>query len=270
MPFFVGVFEPLLDLIDARTLQRNKDIIQNYKLILQKIPLFSESSAKDLDDFKLELDTVLQFSNQLADNVPEEVGVITTPMELDTIDFVPDDNSNDIVANSMKQVFDSSGVSQLIFNSNTSGSTGVDASIKSDTAITWNLVGQIERWVQRFVKYRETTISFNFEILDVNIFNKDAAVTRELSLANSGVPNKMKLAATAGLTPTEVITNMIWENQMLEIHNNWIPLQTSYTMSGDETDPGRPSSDDDPTNPTNDSTAKNKDSGDDDSNGVEE
>ena len=270
LPFFVGVFEPLLDLIDARTLQRNKDIIQNYKLILQKIPLFSESSAKDLDDFKLELDTVLQFSNQLADNVPEEVGVITTPMELDTIDFVPDDNSNDIVANSMKQVFDSSGVSQLIFNSNTSGSTGVDASIKSDTAITWNLVGQIERWVQRFVKYRETTISFNFEILDVNIFNKDAAVTRELSLANSGVPNKLKLAATAGLTPTEVITNMIWENQMLEIHNNWIPLQTSYTMSGDETDPGRPSSDDDPTNPTNDSTAKNKDSGDDDSNGVEE
>ena len=238
-------------------------------MILQKIPLFSESSAKDLDDFKLELDTVLQFSNQLADNVPEEVGVITTPMELDTIDFVPDDNDSDLVSNSMKQIFDSSGVSQLIFNSNTSGSTGVDASIKSDTAITWNLVGAIERWVKRFIKYRETTITFNFEILDVNIFNKDAAVSRELSLANSGVPNKMKLAATAGLTPTEVITNMIWENQMLEIHNNWIPLQTSYTMSGDESG-GRPSADDDPASPVNDSTAKNKDSGDDDSNSIEE
>ena len=94
-------------------------------------------------------------------------------------------------------------------------------------------------------------------------------MSRELSLANSGVPNKMKLAATAGLTPTEVITNMIWENQMLEIHNNWIPLQTSYTMSGDESG-GRPSADDDPASPVNDSTAKNKDSGDDDSNGIEE
>lgn len=164
-----------------------------------------------------------------------------------------------------------SGVSQLIFNSNTSGSTGVDASIKSDTALIWNMVGSIERWVKRFVKYRETSISFNFEILDVNVFNKDAAVTRELSLANSGVPNKMKLAATAGLTPAEVLTNMIWENQILEIHKNWMPLQTSYTMSaGEEADVGRPDSNSDPTTPINDSTDKNKDSGDDDSHKVEE
>ena len=261
LPFFVGIFEALLDLIDARTLQRNKDVIQNYKLILQKIPFFDESSAKDLDDFRLKLDTVLKFSSLLADNVPEAVGVATTPMEIDTVDFKSDDNSNDLIANSMKTVFDDSGISQLIFNSHTSGSTGVDASIKVDASLTWKFVEYIERWVRRFIRYRESSIRYNFEILDVHIFNKDSAISRELSLAQNGVPNKMKLAATAGMTPIEVMSNQIWENEYLKIHENWIPLQSSYTMSSD----AQANIDD---TETNDSTERNKDSGEDDSNAV--
>lgn len=106
LPFFVGIFEALLDLIDARTLQRNKDVIQNYKLILQRIPYFESGSAKDLDDFRLRLETVQKFANQLSDSVPEAVGVATTPMEIDTVDFNTDDNSNDLISTSMKTVFD--------------------------------------------------------------------------------------------------------------------------------------------------------------------
>ena len=106
IPFFTGMFEALLDLIDARTLQRNKDVIQNYKLILQKIPYFEGGAAKDLDDFRLRLETVQRFANTLADSVPEAVGVATTPMEIDTVDFKPDDNSNDLISTSMKTVFD--------------------------------------------------------------------------------------------------------------------------------------------------------------------
>ena len=47
------------------------------------------------------------------------------------------------------------------------------------------------------------------------------------------MPNKLKLAATSGLNPLETVSAQIFENQMLEIHKNWVPLQTSYTMSGD-------------------------------------
>ena len=180
LPFFIGIFEALLDLIDARTLQRNKDIIENYKLIVQKIPLFSESGSKDMDDFKLELETVQAFSQRLVDSIPENVGVATTPMEIDTVDFKPDDNSNDILSSSMKTVFDDSGVSQMLFNDNRSGSVGLDASIKTDIALSWLLVDSIERWMRRFINYRTSSVEFSFEILDVNIFNKDAAIDLEL------------------------------------------------------------------------------------------
>ena len=238
LPLFVGVFEALLDLIDARTLQRNKDVIQNYKLILQKIPMFETSNAKDVDDFRLRLQTVQKFAAQLADSVPEAVGVATTPMEVDTVDFKPDDDSNDLVSSSMKNVFSDSGVSQLLFNSSTSGSTGVEMSVKVDTSLAYSYVQYIERWMRRFINYRTSSVDFNFEILDVHIFNKDAAVDRELKLAQSGVPNKMKLAASSGMSPVEVISNQIWENEYLQIHMNWVPLMTSYTMSSDQQ--GRP------------------------------
>lgn len=240
VPFFLGIFEALLDLIDARTLQRNKDIIQNYKLILQKIPFFDDKGSQDIDNFKLRLETVRKFSAALADSVPEAVGVATTPMEIDTVDFTPDDNGSDLLSSSMKQVFDDSGVSQLIFNSNISGSIGVDASIKTDAAITWRIVKYIERWVDRFIRYRGKSVKYDFEILDVNIFNKDTALDRELKLAQSGVPNKMKLAATSGITPRMVISSQIWENTILKLNENWVPLQTSYTLSSNN-EGGRPS-----------------------------
>lgn len=252
IPFFIGIFEALLDLIDARTLQRNKDIIENYKLIVQKIPMFSESGGKDMDDFKLELETVRAFVQQLADNIPDNVGYLATPMELDTVDFKPDDNSNDILSTSMKTVFDDSGVSQMLFNSERSGSLGLDASIKTDISLSWIIVENIERWMKRYINYKVTSIEFSFEILDVNIFNKKEAIETELKLASSGVPNKMKLAATSGLSPIDVMSAQFFENQILKVHENWVPLRTSYTQSS--SDSGRPESE-----VPNDNTDKSKD-----------
>ena len=48
----------------------------------------------------------MRFNNELSNSVPEAVGVATTPMEVDTIDFKTDDNSSDLNSSSMKQVFD--------------------------------------------------------------------------------------------------------------------------------------------------------------------
>lgn len=257
LPQFIGIFEALLDLIDARTLQRNKDEIQNYKLIIQKIPAFDDT--KEVDDFSLDMNTAVRFYQKLSDVVPEAVGIALSPMDIETIDFQPDDNSNDLIAASMRSVFSDSGVAQLLFNTDGSGSVGLDASIKVDTGLVWKLVDSIERWINRYILYNSSgTSRYFFEILRVDIFNKDAACTRELALANSGVPNKLKLAATSGISPYETLSAQIFENEMLKIHESWLPLQTSYTMSGDETD-DKVDGDSIETEPTKDSTAKNQD-----------
>lgn len=231
LPAFVGIFEALIDLIDMRTLQRSKDEIENYKLIVQKIPFLKNSN--EVEDFSLQLDTAVKFNNKLADAVPSKIGVVLSPMDIDTVDFKTDDADNDLLATSMRSVFDDSGTSQMLFNSAKSGSVGLDASIKTDVAYVWEVVESIERWIKRYIEQRATKLKFDFEILRVDVFYKSNAVDLELKLANSGVPNKLKLAATAGINPVQTMSSQYFENEILGICDSWTPLKTSYTMSGD-------------------------------------
>ena len=247
LPMLVGLFESLLDLIDARSLQRNKDEIQNYKLITLKIPTFD--STREVDDFSVDMDTALKFYNKLADIVPDSVGVALTPLDVDTVDFVPDETSASLITSSMNDVFDDSGISQLLFNSNKTGSVGLDASLKVDSAMVWKIVECIERWIRRYIMYNSTgSTKYFFDILRVDIFNKKTEVERELSLANSGAPNKLRLAATNGENPYRTLSTGIFENEILGLQDRWIPLKTSYTMSTDTT-----------SGDVNDETDRNKD-----------
>ena len=230
LPLLVGLFESLLDLIDIRGLQRNKDEIQNYKLISMKIPAFD--STKEVDDFSIDMDTAVKFYNKLADVVPEAVGVALTPMDIDTVDFKSDDDTTSLIANYTHDVFDDSGIAKLLFNSDTTGSVGLEASVRVDSAMVWKLVEYIERWIRRYIMYKSTgSTKYFFDILRVDIFNKERSVEMELSLANSGVPNKMRLAATGGSNPYQTLSTQYFENEILKVHENWRPLQTSYTMS---------------------------------------
>lgn len=231
LPLLVGLFESLIDLIDARGLQRNKEEIQNYKLITMKLPMFD--STKEVDDFSVDMDTATDFYNKLADVVPEAVGVAMTPLDIDTIDFVPDETNANLISSSMNDVFNDSGISQLLFNSQKSGSVGLDASLKVDSAMVWKLVECIERWISRYIMFNSSgTSKYFFDILRVDIFNGKNQIDAELALANSGVPNKLRLAATAGSNPYRTISSQMFENEILGIHTKWIPLQTSYTQSG--------------------------------------
>lgn len=230
LPLLVGLFEALIDLIDARTLQRNKDEIQNYKLIVQKIPYFDNS--KEVDDFSLDTETALKFYRKLADIVPNAVGVVLSPMDIDTVDFKQDETSSDLIEASINNVFSEGGVSTLLFNSDTTGSVGLDGSVKVDVAWVWKIVESLEQWTRRYIAYNTTGNSkYFFEILRVDIFNRDSISTHELALANSGVPNKLKLAATSGINPFEALSAQIFENDILQLQTKWQPLQTSYTMS---------------------------------------
>ena len=230
-PPFVGIFESLLDLIDYRSLKRAKDEIENYKLIYQKLPYFD--NTRELDDFKLEMDTAQAFYNALAEAVPKEVGVAMSPMDIGSVDFPTKDNENDILAGSMKAVFNDSGVSQLLFSDIKTGSTGLNASIKTDIAFAWGVVEHIENWIRRYIQFNKIgSQEYMFEMLHCDIFNNDKIVEGELKLANSGVPNKIKLAATSGINPYRLMSGQYFENEILKIPENWKPLQTSYTMSG--------------------------------------
>jgi hypothetical protein len=62
LPYFLPIFKSLLQLLDTETLIANKNELQNYKLILEKIPLLN---GDDIDDFAVSLDLVMRFQDLL-------------------------------------------------------------------------------------------------------------------------------------------------------------------------------------------------------------
>ena len=228
LPPLIGIFEDLMDLIDYKALIRNREEIMNYKMVIQKIP--HRNNSGKVDDFEIDMDTAEAFHAQMQAIVPESVGVGLSPMDIETVEFKQDDSDADILAKAVRTIFDDAGTSLMLFNSDKSGSVGLDASIRTDEAMVFSMVRQIERWIRRYLKY-EFKQKYDFRFLDMTVFNRDKVLERELQLAQNSMPNKLTLMCAAGVNPLTTLSSLIFENEILKLHERFMPLQTSFTQS---------------------------------------
>ena len=77
--------------------------------------------------------------------------------------------------------------------------------------------------------------------MDITIFNQTEVIDEELKLAQASMPNKARLCASAGFSPTAMLGNTIIENKIFkDIFDMWQPLKSSYTQSGSDDEGGRP------------------------------
>lgn len=243
LPPLIGIFEDLMDLIDYKALIRNREEIMNYKMVIQKIP--HRNNSGKADDFEIDMDTAEAFHAQMQAIVPESVGVGLSPMDIETVEFKQDDSDADVLAKAVRTIFDDAGTSLMLFNSDKPGSVGLDASIRTDEAMVFAMVRQIERWVRRYLKY-EFKQKYDFRFLDVTVFNRDKVMERELQLAQASLPNKLTVMCAAGVNPLTTLSSLIFENEILRLHERFAPLQTSFTQSANPTTDkgGRPTKDD--------------------------
>ena len=94
--------------------------------------------------------------------------------------------------------------------------------------------------------YIYSSYNFVYKIPDITIFNQSEVIDEELKLAQASIPNKMKLCATAGISPTALLGNTFVENKVFKnIFDIWQPLRSSYTEAGDSgNEGGRPEKED--------------------------
>ena len=80
---------------------------------------------------------------------------------------------------------------------------------------------------------------FTVNYIEVTPYNKNDVKEQLLKSAQYGSPVKLALASLDGLSPLDALGSEFLENKCLELHKNWIPLQSSFTSSGttDGTDP---------------------------------
>jgi len=157
-------------LLDTETLIANKNELQNYKLILEKIPLLN---GDDIDDFAISLDLVMQFQSLLEQNVPDNVGVGVTPCDTEVVSFEKSTSTADTdeLGNAMNNLFSNAGVNRLIISSGeSSNANGIKYSIANDLGKISVFVRKIESWLNYFIK-KNIAEGFFIRILDITRYN---------------------------------------------------------------------------------------------------
>lgn len=234
IPPFSPLFESIIDLIDLQGIVSEKDALSIYKLLIAKIDTLS--GAKDPDDFEIDLNTAVDFYNKMAASLPESVGIALSPMKIEPIEFEKNatEDSN-AISDANSNLWEAAGVSQLMDSSKLTGATAVRAAMIFDGLYaTKPLLAQIEARVNRFLDYILPDNGMRIKYMaDVTPYTKQEKIAQIKEAATLGLPVKTQYLSLMGVSPLDGYALSYLENNILKLHETWMPLQNSYTQSND-------------------------------------
>ena len=241
LPPFNTIFESIFDLDEYKKLKKAKAKMDNFLLLVQNITL--NEKGTQMDDFLIDLGLANEFHENTASNLPSGVGLTTSPMDFTAISLDKKNNSSDSVNEAIREVFTDSGVSQYLFNSDKNTSAGISKSIIADEQVIFDMMRQIERWLNRKLKKMSGTIKFHLTFLDITNYSKTEETDRLLKAGQYGIPDVVRIGATLGMSPNQFYNKAVIENNILGLHELLKPLSSAHTQTGDNSEEnGRPKS----------------------------
>lgn len=229
LPLFSTMFESIFDLDEYKRIKKSRSKADNFMTLTHKIPM--DEKNPDVNKFLIDLDLAATFHSMAESILPENIGLISSPMKIEAIKMDQSKTNVDLIANANRDVFNDSGVSQHLFNSDKTTSTGLSSSILNDSSLTFSFLRQVERWVNRRIKRMSGQYKFKFKFLDITVFNQDSMFDMYLKGAQSGLPVITEAAASIGLSPLDLMNKATLEGDILGLHDILKPLQTSHTQS---------------------------------------
>lgn len=239
VPPLAGIFTGIYDLEDYKNLKLTKEELENYAVLVMTLGQNSDG------DWQLPLEQAKEFWRNLDNVLPEEVGSVLSPMEIEKISFerthAKDSNS---AAEAEEGIFTAAGVSSLLFNNVRASSNALLLSIKADQCLTYALVQQIEAVINRYIQSQSYGRNFKTTFLDVSPFNRKEVGDQYLKAATYGMPAVTYYCVSQGISQNDIDQMNFLEQDVLHISERFRPLQSSNTMSSSSGgDAGRPKSD---------------------------
>lgn len=239
LPYFLPLFKSLLQLLDTETLVAAKDELQNYKLLLNRIPLIDGSN--NVDDFAISLEMVNKFDTIINQLLPDLVGYGSLPEgELDTIDFEKSTSSSDTdtLNTAMNNLFANAGINRLIIASgDSSNSNGIKYSNANDLGKISVYVRRIESWLNYWIK-NNISDGIHLQIFDETQYNRSDFISEKKDAVAFGI-GKMDYLCALGDDPYVAYNKLRFDSVVLNLNQYAIPFQTSYTQSSNS-EGGRP------------------------------
>lgn len=238
LPLFTGLLKDIFDIEDYRLIKKADDENSNYKAVSLKVET-DENGIPKIND-KL----VSKYYQQVLNNVPDGIGVIVSPFDVELLSLNSGRNSDTKeLSDAESQFWFDSGTSPLLFGSSKATTSGaLELSVKPNEEIGYNILSQIERFFNYRLSSLDKNTTFKIKFSHISIFNKKEKTDADFKAAQYGVAGaKLKVASDIGLTPSDIIGMTYLENEILNVGTDMFnrPLISSNTLSnGDVSDEG--------------------------------
>lgn len=239
LPPFAGILREVYDIEDYKALKLSKTELENYAMLVMKLGINSDG------EWEMDFDKAQSFWRNLDGVLPEEVGSVLSPMQIDKISFEKSNTADtDTVSEAEQNLFSAAGVSSLLFNNSKASANALQLSIKADQSMTFSIVRSIEGVINRFLRAQSYGKNFKVTFLDCSPFNRKECGDAYLKACQYGIPMVSYYCASQGLEQDEMDCMNFLEDDVLGIKGRFIPLQSSSTQSADTSDKvGRPEED---------------------------
>jgi hypothetical protein len=244
IPPFASLFEGIIDLIDLQSLMAVRDALDIYKLLVMRIPLLN---SKNPDDMAISLSLAKQFYNKAAADLPPEVGLILSPMEVDSVSFDKTATSDtNAIADSYQNLMEQTGISQIFDSSRLTGSSSVKMSMLSDALMaTRGIMQQVEAFVNERIQMEYPNSAAYIKFIEVTTYTRDERINQVKEAASLGLPVKQEYMSLLGYTPLETIASDWLETKLGMAVDKFVhPLISSHTQGAGSDTGGAPTKSD--------------------------
>ena len=238
MPPFAGILREIYDLEDYRQLKLTKTQLENYAMLVMKLGINNDG------EWTMDFDMAKDFWRNLDNVLPEEVGSVLSPMDINKISFEKSNTGDtNTIADAEERLFSAAGVSSLLFNNEKASSNALLLSIKADQSITFGIVKSLEGVLNRYIQSKSYGKNFKTTFLDCSPFNRKDLGDAYLKACQYGFPMVSYYCASQGMSQDEVDYMNFLEDDILGLKQRFVPVQSSNTQSGTAGDAGRPEED---------------------------
>ena len=229
-PLLIASIPKLKELDDAVKREEKRDENELYKLLIQQLPIDKEG------ELVFQLEEAAEMHASVADMLQDSdtVDVLTTFGDT-TLESLQESSaasqSADRIEKYKKDAWDALGRGEILFNPE--GSSSLPYAIKKDEALMIAYLNVYESWIKFHLndEFGRKDVTFDFEILPTTVFNRQDLQTSYFRGAQYGY-SKMFAGVAMGIKQMDQLSLMNFENEFLQMSSKMVPLQSSYTTSG--------------------------------------
>ena len=228
-PFFMAAIPAIIDLDEAKGLERKKMKQQLLKIVVQTLPLDKNG------DLIFDSDEARVLHNNIVSMLKDVIGVdVLTSFGNIDIEDVAQQKTNavsDDLEKMERAVFNEAGVPQNQFNAE--GNVAQEKSILNDEASMFNLVQQFEDFLNYIIKpfnKKSGKVSFKVQILPTTIYNYQNLSKLYKEQTQIGY-SKFLPQLALGQSQSSILASAYFENKVLKLNDVFIPPMMSSTMS---------------------------------------